>query len=160
MPYIATMVDLNTPKPAGLGEVKMAYLQSFQQAEVLKGSPLDNADLIVLQMTVAVDRETKRSMLLKIRTEKNKKKQTAQKQNQQKGFRGTAKPNHRRNNWKMKTSDRGWGRELHFPPQTETTAINTETNADSSENHLYNQEISVVSKESCHEAKCRKFSEL
>lgn len=53
-------------------EVKTGYLQSLQETEVLKGSPLHDADLIVLQMTVAADRERKthRSMLLNIITEK------------------------------------------------------------------------------------------
>lgn len=51
-------------------EVRTGYLQSLQEAEVLKGSPLHDADLIVLQMTVAADRERKthRSMLLNIIT--------------------------------------------------------------------------------------------
>lgn len=31
-------------------------------------------------------------------------------------------------------SDSGWGREIRFLPQTETTVLNTETNADSSKN--------------------------
>lgn len=55
-------------------EVKTGYLQSLQEAEVLKGSPLHDADLIVLQMTVAADRERKthRSMLLNIITKKKK----------------------------------------------------------------------------------------
>lgn len=41
-------------------ELKMVYLQSLQQSEVLKGSPLHDADLIVLQMSVAVDTERRR----------------------------------------------------------------------------------------------------
>lgn len=87
------ILHFHTPNPAVL-RVKTVYLQSLQEAEVLKGSPLHDADLIVLQMTVAADRErereTHRSMLLNIITE-TKKNQTTQKQNQQKRFRGTAK---------------------------------------------------------------------
>ena len=54
-------------------ELQMVYLQSLQQSEVLKGSPLNDADLIVLQMTVVSDTEMKRNMLLNIITENENK---------------------------------------------------------------------------------------
>lgn len=38
----------------------MLYLQSFQQPEVLKGSSLHDADLVVLQMTAAMHIQTQR----------------------------------------------------------------------------------------------------
>lgn len=76
MDSIGIRLHFNTPNPAVL-RVKTVYLQSLQEAEVLKGSPLHDADLIVLQMTVAADREreTHRSMLLNIITETKKRKQ-------------------------------------------------------------------------------------
>lgn len=59
MDSIGIRLHFNTPNPAVL-RVKTVYLQSLQEAEVLKGSPLHDADLIVLQMTVAADRERER----------------------------------------------------------------------------------------------------
>lgn len=64
--------------------VKTVHLQSLQQSEVLKGSPLHDADLIVLQMTVGADTERQGETVIKYHNWKKKKK--AKKQNQQKRF--------------------------------------------------------------------------
>lgn len=63
------------------------YLQSFQQSEVLKSSSLDNSDLVVLQMTVAMDIETQRKQQ-QLYSLSQLNKSTIQKQTQQKYYVG------------------------------------------------------------------------
>lgn len=63
------------------------YLQSFQQSEVLKGSSLDNSDLVVLQMTIAMDIETQRKQQ-QLYSLSQLNKSTIQKQTQQKYYVG------------------------------------------------------------------------
>lgn len=68
------------------------YLQSFQQSEVLKGSSLDNSDLVVLQMTIAMYIETQRKQQ-QLYSLSQLNKSTIQKQTQQKSYVGkTAMP--------------------------------------------------------------------